>query len=325
MKTSITEKYSAKNFQDMYIEKNIVDLFNMFIYDINNLNMIIHGGPGSGKTSILNMIIKEYYGIDSITEKYNENILFINNSKDQGINYFRTDVKTFCQTPCSIKQKNKIIAIDDIDILNEQSQQVFRNYINNYSHNVFFIFTCTNLQKIIESIQSRQTIIVIPGVNNSRLEQLCNKIILDENIEIDSDAKKFLINISNGSIRVLFNYLEKFKLIEKKITYKETIKLCTNINFEEFQKYIQSIKNKKMNDSIQILIKLYDDGYSVMDILDSLFIFIKLTSQIEESIKYDVISYICKYIHVFHDIHEHEIELAFFTNNISNIFNKYNQ
>src|SRR6056300_799378 len=101
MKTYITEKYSAKNFQDMYIEKNIVDLFNMFIYDINNLNMIIHGGPGSGKTSILNMIIKEYYGIDSITEKYNENILFINNSKDQGINYFRTDVKTFCQTPCS--------------------------------------------------------------------------------------------------------------------------------------------------------------------------------------------------------------------------------
>ena len=325
MKTSITEKYSARKFEDMYIPKNIVDIFNMFIYEINNLNMIIHGASGSGKTSILNMIIKEYYGIDRLTKKYNENILFINNSKDQGINYFRTDVKTFCQTPCSIKQKNKIIAIDDIDSLNEQSQQVFRNYIDNYSHNVFFTFTCTNLQKIIESIQSRQSIIVIPGVNSSRLENICNKIILNENIEIDDDAKNFLINISNFSIRVLFNYLEKFKLIDQKITYKETIKLCTNINFEKFQKYIKNIKNNNLNDSIQILIKLYDDGYSVMDILDSLFIFIKLTSLIEESIKYDVISYICKYIHVFHDIHEHEIELAFFTNNISNIFNKYNQ
>ena len=322
MKTSITEKYSAKKFEDLYIEKNIIDLFNMFIYDINNLNMIIHGAGGSGKTSILNMIIKKYYEIDDITKKYKENILFINNSKEQGINYFRTDVKTFCQTPSSIKQKNKIIAIDDIDSLNEQSQQVFRNYINNYSHNVFFIFTCTNLQKIIESIQSRQTIIVISGVNNTRLEHICNKIISYENIEIDDEAKKFLINISNGSIRVLFNYLEKFKLMDQKITYKETIKLCTNINFEEFQKYIQHIKNNNINESIQILIKLYDDGYSVMDILDSLFIFIKLTSLIEESIKYDVISYICKYIHVFHDIHEHEIELAFFTNNISNIFNK---
>ena len=178
MKTSITEKYSAKKFEDMYIEKKIVELFNMFICDIKNLNMIIHGASGSGKTSILNMIIKEYYGINSVTKKHHENILFINNSKDQGINYFRTDVKTFCQTPCSIKQKNKIIAIDDIDSLNEQSQQVFRNYIDNYSHNVFFIFTCTNLQKIIESIQSRQTIIVIPSVNKSRLENICNKIIL---------------------------------------------------------------------------------------------------------------------------------------------------
>ena len=32
--------------------------------------------------------------------------------------------------------------------------------------------------------------------------------------------------------------------------------------------------------------------------------------------KYKVVALICKYITIFHDIHEDEIELALFTNNI---------
>ena len=80
------------------------------------------------------------------------------------------------------------------------------------------------------------------------------------------------------------------------------------------------MKKNDMFGSIQILNSMYDDGYSVMDILDAFFVFIKMTPDIDERIKYDVISYICKYIHVFHEIQEDEVELAFFTNNIISIF-----
>ena len=81
--------------------------------------------------------------------------------KEQGINYYRNDVKTFCQTSSSIKHKKKIIVLDDIDIINEQSQQVFRNCIDKYSNNIHFIASCSNPQKVIESLQSRLTIIKI--------------------------------------------------------------------------------------------------------------------------------------------------------------------
>ena len=53
-----------------------------------------------------------------------------------------------------------------------------------------------------------------------------------------------------------------------------------------------------------------------MDILDNYFVFIKSTSILNEDEKYKTIPYICKYITVFHDIHEDEIELALFTNNL---------
>jgi len=46
------------------------------------------------------------------------------------------------------------------------------------------------------------------------------------------------------------------------------------------------------------------------------FIFIKYTQLINETIQYKTIAIICKYITVFHNIHDDEIELALFTNNL---------
>ena len=56
-----------------------------------------------------------------------------------------------------------------------------------------------------------------------------------------------------------------------------------------------------------------------MDILDSYFSFIKVTNIIEEPIKYKIIIFILKYIAVFHTLHENDIELVIFTNELLKI------
>ena len=66
--------------------------------------------------------------------------------------------------------------------------------------------------------------------------------------------------------------------------------------------------------------KFFDKGYSVMDILDSYFLFVKTTNMLTETEKYKIIPVICKYITMFYDIHEDEIELALFTNNLIELF-----
>ena len=58
--------------------------------------------------------------------------------------------------------------------------------------------------------------------------------------------------------------------------------LCTNINFDLFEKYIYFIKNKQLHDGILILLDLHEKGYSVMDILDSFYIFMKQTNLLNE-------------------------------------------
>lgn len=196
---------------------------------IDDLNILLIGDMTSGKTTMLNALIREYYS-GFTPKEYEENVLYINSLKEQGINYYRTDVKTFCQTCSNIKGK-KIVVLDDIDFINEQSQQVFRNCIDKFSHNVNFISSCSNNQKVIESLQSRLTIIKIKPLEKENLINIIDNIKKNENIIIDDDAEEFIVNISNNTVKILINYMEKFKLINQRITLNLATQLCIILVF----------------------------------------------------------------------------------------------
>lgn len=309
-------KYKPQSIDELELDNNLIILLNL-ILNINELNLLIIGNTGSGKSSLINIILNKYFKNTDIIN--NQNILYINNLNEQGIQYFRTEVKTFCQTT---KNKfKKIIVIDDIDLINEQSQQVFRNCIDKYKKNVHFLCSCTNTQKVIESIQSRLNPIKISKPNEKSLENILNKISSKEGFVIDDDAKKELIKLSNNSIRILINYLEKIKLINKPIRKEYVSTICTNICNNDFDNFTELCKNNNLQEAIHVIMKLQDRGFSVMDILDSYFVYIKYNEDIEDNNKYEIVKLICKYITVFHNIHEDEIELALFTNDIIILLN----
>ena len=313
-------KYQPLFFKDFGDDNEVIKMLKTLIL-IDDLNILLIGDMTSGKTSILNALIREYYSGFSPKE-YEENVLYINSLKEQGINYYRTDVKTFCQTCSNIKGKKKFVVLDDIDFINEQSQQVFRNCIDKFSHNVNFISSCSNNQKVIESLQSRLTIIKIKPLQKENLIRIIDNIKQKENIEIDQDAENFIVNISNNTVKILINYMEKFKLLNQRITLILATQLCSNISFLTFEDYTNKILNSELQSAIKIIYELYEKGYSVMDILDNYFIFIKTTNILNEDQKYKIIPYLCKYITIFHNIHEDEIELALFTNNLINILSE---
>ena len=143
-----------------------------------------------------------------------------------------------------------------------------------------------------------------------------------ENIEIDNDAQDFIINISNNTVKTIINYMEKFKLLNEKITLNLATLLCSNISFLIFDEYTNHLLNNRLCDAIKIIYEIYDKGYSVMDILDNYFTFVKITQILTETQKYEIIPIICKYISIFHNIREDEIELSLFTNNICNSIKK---
>ena len=319
-------KYQPQHINDFIFDENMKNLLHTLI-KMNNCNLLIQGDIGVGKSSLIFSIINDYYNENTNSTikqecKINENILTINNLKDQGVQYYRNEVKTFCQSTSSIKNKKKFIVIDDIDFIPDQSQQVFRNCIDKYSNNVFFIMSCNNLQKVIDSIQSRQLIIKMKNHTLEQCREIMDLVIKNENLQIDVFSKKYILQTSNNSLRILLNYLEKIKLLDCKINKSMVEKITSNISYQLFDEYTNYVLKSQIKPAITIFYQLFEDGYSVMDIYDNYFQYIKHSELLNENNKFIIIELLCEYITIFHNVHEDEIELSLFTNKLIQTLSK---
>lgn len=318
-------KYKPQNIEQMVLPEKIKDLL-MYFLNTNDFSFLIYGECGTGKTTLIELLIQKYYEDIEFEneikkqEFLKKNVKYINELGEGGINYVRNEIKTFCKIHSNTKNKKKILVIDNIDNINEQSQQIFRNFIDNYSHNVIFLCSCTNLQKIITSFQSRIKILKIPKITNETLLCIMDTICNQENIRLNSETKDFLLNISNYSIRILITYLEKLYLLNNEINIETCKQLCTNIDYRQFQCYLENVCiHKNIISAINILQDILKNGYSVVDLLDELFNYIKITQVIEEELKYKIIKVICKYISYFYTKQEDNIELFLFSYEVLNL------
>ena len=301
------------------VEFNMTDITKQMLYELiqsDILNVLFVGAHSTGKTILSNIIVNEYYK-DVSQSQINDNILIINSLREQGIQYYRSDVKCFCQTKSTIPNKKKIIILDDLDIINNQNQQIFLNYIDKYSHNVHYIATCNNSQKIIDNIHSRLIIIKLLPITDDYLSTLLKKVITKEDIYIEEPAIPIVLSISKQSSRILLNYLEKFKILNIPIMSSNVYDLCTDINQQSFNSFTKYILEKDKVNAILTITSIQKEGYSVIDILDFYFVYLKC-AKIQDEIKYKIIKVLCKYITIFNTIHEDNIELLFLVNDLIN-------
>jgi DNA polymerase III delta prime subunit len=259
-------------------------------------NLLLLGSKRTGKTTLAGLLSD---GLDS------DHLLHINMLKDQGVQYYRNEMKTFCQSTT----KHKKIVIDGLDEMNEQTQQIFLTYMTMYP-SIQFILTGTNPQKIIESMYSSCVVIRLSPVSDTYLRTLLHRVCKEEGIELIEEET--ILDMSRPSVRTMLNYLEKYKLLNMPITNDHFKKTCTTIPFSILDDFFL---NKK-----DVLTQLYEEGYSVIDILETCYDYIKL-SEIQDEKKYKYIKLISKYMYLFNVVHEHPIELLHFTNDCFNISN----
>jgi DNA polymerase III delta prime subunit len=279
--------------------------------------MLFVGNTGTGKTTLLKNMVQEYFA-DVSNFNATDNVLYINSLSDNGINYYRNEVKTFCSIPSTIANKKKIVVIDDMDnIVTEQCQQIMRNFIDKYQNNVIFLTSCSNNQLIIDTIQSRLNIIRLTPIDEIGMSEIYDKIQMNEQIEINEEAKAFVLAVCNKSVSMLLNYMEKFKLLGEKVTMDVAKSVCSTISFSDYDTFTNLVFNEpytvvNLGTAKTMLDAMINKGYSVVDILDNYFNYIKIADIVDEDTKYKIVPIISRYIVYFNNYHEDDIELYFF-------------
>ena len=317
MDNTFFDNYKPNNLSDINLNTKTIEIINIYLKN-NKMLFLIHGPSLSGKTSLINILLKEYYN----SSNHNDNILYINLLKEQGINYFRNEIKNFCQIHNSSNIKQKSIIIDDFDSLNELTQKILITYINKYN-NINFILSCSDLNKIVPSTRYLLEIIRIEHLDTMFLEKILNKVIKKTNMVLEENIKKKLLDDYNKNIPFFMNKVLEINIIFINSNYiieEKNYDFLDNNILINIDNYLNLCKNNKVKEAKKLILELHNIGLSVTDILDNIIYYVKnINKNLNEEYRFKIIKLITNYINIFNNLHEDKIELLFLTNNIIKI------
>src|SRR5210317_1808768 len=255
------EKYRPRTLDECILPADTKKVFSQFVESGEIPNMLLCGTAGTGKTTVARALCNEL-GCDYIV---------INGSEESGIDVLRTKIKGFAST-ISLTDSKKVVILDEADYLNPNSTQpALRAFIEEFSNNCRFIFTCNYKNRIIEPLHSRCAVVDFKIENKDKQEIAASffkrlaTILEQEQIQYDPKPIVELITKHFPDWRRVINELQRYS-----VTGKIDSGILLNLTEESFKQLIQNLKDKNFtevrkwvakngdSDSINIFRQLYD-------------------------------------------------------------------
>ena len=196
-------------------------------------NIIFHGPTGTGKRTIVDEFIHKIYNNDKeIIKNY---VIYVNCAHGKGIKFIRDELKFFAKTNINSNGGDtfKSIILLNADKLTIDAQSALRRCIELFSHNTRFFIIVEDKYNLLKPILSRFCEIYVP----------------------EPEYEGSIINLHK------YNLNETFKMKDFKIQRLENLK-------KEIQKNMKT--DMSLINLTQFCVKLYEKGYSGLDILDLL-------------------------------------------------------
>lgn len=157
-------------------------------------HMLLSGSPGVGKSTLIKILLNEL--------KINAfDILEVNASKDNGVDYIRDTITRFSETMGY--GEIRYVFLDEADGLSPPAQNTLRGTMEKYAKNVRFLLTCNYPHKIIQAIHSRCETgrMHIEKLESGEFYMRLVDILDKESIEIDPDALEAIVKKTYPDLR----------------------------------------------------------------------------------------------------------------------------
>ena len=215
------------------IHQNIKEKLQFFYTSHKTPNLLFHGTTGSGKRTIVSEFIHKIY--DNDREKIKSFVMYVNCSQGKGIKFIRDELKFFAKTHINSNGGNtfKSIVLLNADKLTMDAQSALRRCIELFSHNTRFFIIAEDKYNLMKPILSRFCEIYVP------------EPVVNGNI----------INLYQYNLNNVFN-MKEIKTNRLDLLKKELLKNVT--------------KKITMENLMLLCTKLYERGYSGLDIISLL-------------------------------------------------------
>lgn len=242
-----------------------------FAKDGNMPNIILHGPPGCGKTTVILCMARKILG-----PQMKEAVLELNASNERGLDVVRNKIKMFAQAKVTLDPgKQKLVILDEADAMTEAAQQALRRIIEIYSKTTRFAFACNLFDKIIEPIQSRCAVVRFNRLNDVQLRSKMLSICKQMEVSYDDKGIDAIIYTAQGDMRQAINNLQSTYDGFESITEENVFKVCDEPPPVVIQNIIESCLKNNLDEAEKCLQHLYNLGYCTEDIVSSMFRVVK--------------------------------------------------
>ena len=201
------EKYRPKTIDDCILPESSKRSFQGFLKQGEIPNLLLSGSAGVGKTTVAR----------AICEELGATYIVINGS-DEGryLDTIRNKVQQFATTVSLTSTKtHKVVILDEADNMTQDVQMILRAAIEEYHKNCRFIFTCNFVNRLIDPIKSRCTVIDFK-INNAEKTELSSQfferlreILKSESVESSDKVTAKLIKRYYPDWRRLLNETQR--------------------------------------------------------------------------------------------------------------------